>query len=129
MIYLFCHARGCWTSLLSGPSEAPKVERVRYPKTSRGQGKRLTSSEKSCPALQNSARSASCISYNSQFIIKAFHTLSMTTKSWQAHYPPPPFQMADAGCRGAGAGISDGGGGREGGSKLDLENTFLNTTA
>ena len=116
MIYLFCHARGCWTSLLSGPSEAPKVERVRYPKTSRGQGKRLTSSEKSCPALQNSARSASCISYNSQFIIKAFHTLSMTTKSWQAHYPPPPFQMADAGCRGAGAGISDGGGegGREG---------------
>ena len=106
MIYLFCHARGCWTSLLSGPSEAPKVERVRYPKTSRGQGKRLTSSEKSCPALQNSARSASCISYNSQFIIKAFHTLLMTT-------------MADAGCRGAGAGISDGGGG-EGREGLNL---------
>ena len=81
MIYLFCHARGCWTSLLSGPSEAPYVELVRYPKTSRGQGKRLTSSEKSCPALQNSARSASCISYNSQFIVKAFHILSMITKS------------------------------------------------
>ena len=129
MIYLFCHARGCWTSLLSGPSEAPKVERVTYPKTSRGQGKRLTSSEKSCPALQNSARSASCISYNSQFIIKAFHTLSMTTKSWQAHYPPPPhfrWQMQDVGGR-----VQEFlmGGGREGGSKLDLENTFLNTTA
>ena len=129
MIYLFCHARGCWTSLLSGPSEAPKVELVRYPKTSRGQGKRLTSSEKSCPALQNSARSASCISYNSQFIIKAFHTLSMTTKSWQAHYPPPPhfrWQMQDVGGR---VQEFQMGGRREGGSKLDLENTFLNTTA